>query len=71
LSIESFSRLVARAAVSIATGCNDYLPDGTLTRWTPTPFSRRTTSTFSNDLHQPQPPNAAKVKRCKGETLQR
>jgi len=33
LSVESFSRLVARAAVSTATGCNDYFPGGTLTRW--------------------------------------
>ncbi len=41
LSIESFSRLVARATVSIATGCNDYFPDGTLTRWTPHLPSRR------------------------------
>jgi len=32
LSIGSFSRLVTRAAVPIATGCNDYFPDGNLTR---------------------------------------
>jgi hypothetical protein len=44
LSAESFNRLVARAAVSTATGCNDCFPGGTFTRWTPTPFSRRTTS---------------------------
>ena len=44
LCVESSSRLVARATVSTATGCNDYLPDGTLTRWNPTRFSRRTTS---------------------------
>jgi len=43
LSIGSFSRLVARTTVPIATGCNDYFPGGTFTRWTPTPFSRRTT----------------------------
>jgi hypothetical protein len=38
LSTESFGRLVAYAAVSIVTGCNDYFPDGTLTRWTSTPL---------------------------------
>ena len=43
LSTESFGRLVAYAAVSIVTGCNDYLPDGTCTRWTSTPLPRRTT----------------------------
>jgi hypothetical protein len=47
LSVESFNRLVTRAAVSTATGCNDYLPGGTFTRWTPTPFSRRTTQLVS------------------------
>ena len=31
------------AAVPIATGCNDYFPGGTFTRWTPSPFARRTT----------------------------
>ena len=44
-SVESFNRWVTRAAVSTATGCNDYFPDGTFTRWTSTPFSRRTTRT--------------------------
>src|SRR2546421_55600 len=34
LSFESFSRLVARAAVSTATGCNDSFPGGTCTRRT-------------------------------------
>jgi hypothetical protein len=32
LSVESFSRLVTRATVSTATGCNDYFPGGTHTR---------------------------------------
>jgi len=52
LSVESFNRLVARATVSTATGCNDYFPDGTLTRKTPTPFLT------AHDTVRPTPPSA-------------
>ena len=38
LSTKSFGRFVASTTVLVVTGCSDYFPDGTCTRWTSTPF---------------------------------